>query len=126
MSKNILVAVYGTLRKGCGNDHCMVRADGELVGKGQTVNHYNIYDLGAFPSVSLAHSGNETSVVVEVYAVDEDGLTGPLDCLEGYPHFYNRTKVYVELEDGEEVQAWIYHIDNEQGRLIESGDWCKR
>jgi len=126
MSKGVLVAVYGTLRQGHGNHWSMEQAQGELVGKGKTVENFNLYNLGAFPSVSLSHSSNKKPVVVEVYATDERGLTGPLDGLEGYPSFYNRTKVDVRLESGDVVEAWIYHIDDDKGNLIESGDWEER
>ena len=118
-----LVAVYGTLRKGWGNHRSMKDAKGKFVGQGKTRENYNLYSLGPFPAVSMANTDNETPVVVEVYRVEKEGLTGPLDGLEGYPGFYNRTKVDVVLEGDNQVEAWLYHIDREQGSLIEGGDW---
>tara|TARA_B100001063_G_scaffold227047_2_gene237152 strand:- start:2805 stop:3224 length:420 start_codon:yes stop_codon:yes gene_type:complete len=126
MPKDVLVAVYGSLRQGLGNHRVIGFANGELVDSGKTVNNYNMYSLGAFPSVSLEHSGHGTPLVVEVYRTDEEGLTGPLDGLEGYPTFYNRTKVDVVLDDsGEVVSAWIYHIDEEKDEPVLDGDWFK-
>ena len=122
---DVLVAVYGSLRKGLGNHRVMEIAKGELVDAGYTSKNCNLYDLGAFPSVSLAHSSANKPVRVEVYQVPEDGVTGPLDGLEGYPHFYNRTVINVDLDNGEVVQAWLYHIDAEKSKLVESGDWVK-
>ncbi|AFE86182.1 putative AIG-2 protein [Salinivibrio phage CW02] len=118
-----LVAVYGTLRKGYGNHQVMKMVDGDFVAKGTTSQNFNMYHMGGFPSVSKAHSSSETPITVEVYYVEEGGLTGPLDRLEGYPRFYNRTKTPVILDDGTLVDAWLYHIDEETGPVIESGDW---
>lgn len=124
----VLVAVYGTLRTGEGNYRCMVRADGKSLGLGATVNNYNLYSLGGFPKVSLTRNDHEVPVVVEVFETDERGLTGPLDGLEGYPAFYDRTLVDVKLDSGETVKAWIYHIENDSGLTspIKNGDWVKR
>ncbi len=124
----ILVAVYGTLRTGEGNFRVMTAAGGESLGLGKTVENFNIYSLGGFPKVSLTRSGNKVPVVVEVFETSIAGITGPLDRLEGYPSFYNRTIIDVELDTGEKVKAWIYHIE-ENGALsrpIMSGDWCNR
>jgi gamma-glutamylcyclotransferase (GGCT)/AIG2-like uncharacterized protein YtfP len=119
MDKDILVAVYGSLRQGLGNHRVIGMANGELVDTGKTVDNYNMYSLGAFPSVSLQHSSHGVPLVVEVYRTDEAGLTGPLDGLEGYPHFYNRTQVDVVLDNsGEVVKAWVYHIDEQKDQPV--------
>lgn len=127
-SEKVLVAVYGTLRTGEGNHRCMEYADGVSLGMGKTVENYNLYSLGGFPKVSLTRTDHEVPVVVEVFETDEAGLTGPLDRLEGYPSFYNRTKVAVNLDSGETVEAWIYHIEGNSGLSapIKNGDWVKR
>lgn len=127
-SEKILVAVYGTLRTGESNHRSMVRANGTSMGLGKTVENYNLYSLGGFPKVSLTRNDHEVPVVVEVFETDERGLTGPLDGLEGYPSFYNRTLVDVLLDSGETVKAWIYHIENNSGLTapIKNGDWTKR
>lgn len=122
--KDVLVAVYGSLRQGLGNHRVIGMANGELVDTGKTKENYNMYSLGGFPSVSLAHTTHNSPIVVEVYRTDEEGLTGPLDGLEGYPNFYNRTLVDVVLDDsGEVVKVWLYHIDEEQRVPVHNGDW---
>lgn len=128
MENKVLVAVYGTLRTGEGNHRCMVRAEGKSLGLGKTVENYNLYNLGAFPKVSLTRNDHNVPVVVEVFETDTRGLTGPLDALEGYPAFYDRTEVDVTLDSGETVKAWIYHIENNSGLTypIMNGDWVKR
>lgn len=127
-SDKVLVAVYGTLRTGEGNFRCMESAQGVSLGLGKTVENYNIYSLGGFPKVSLTRNSHNVPVVVEVFETDERGLTGPLDRLEGYPAFYDRTKVPVKLDSGETVEAWIYHIESNSGLSypILNGDWVKR
>ncbi len=122
MSKQ-LVAVYGSLLSGLGNHRVIGRANATLVGKGATAENFDMFSMGSIPYVSLAHSESNTPIVVEVYCTDEAGLTGPLDTLEGYPHFYNRTKVHVHLDDGDTVEAWIYHIDEFSTARVATGDW---
>lgn len=120
-----LIATYGSLREGLHNNGVMKRANGEYQFQGMTKENYNLYSLGSFPAVSLAHDYNDTPVVVDVYEVDDDGLQGPLDTLEGYPNFYNRTLVTVVDGIGGEHQAWLYHIDEDRpSSLVKSGDWA--
>lgn len=124
--KNVLVATYGSLRVGMQNARVNDSAGATYVGKGRTVENFDLFQFrGAyFPSVSLAHHASECPVVVDVFATDRAGLCGPYDRLEGYPSFYNRTQIQVMLDSGEEVTAWIYHIDREQPTRVETGDWC--
>lgn len=121
------VAVYGSLRTGMSNFGVNTRAGAELVGKGRTVENYDLHRYAGcyFPSVSLTHSDSEKPVVVEVFETTQAGLIGPYDGLEGYPNFYNRTIVPVVLDDGRELDAWIYHIDEKQTDVVDSGDWVE-
>lgn len=127
----VLVATYGSLRTGQANFAVNLRAGAESIGEGTTDNNYNLYQYGGcyFPSVSLEHNSNGKPVRVEVFATDQAGLEGPYDSLEGHRGndneytFYKRTLIPVTLDSGEKVEAWIYHIDEEQDVLVESGDW---
>lgn len=123
---NVFISTYGSLRRGMHNWPVNGMGNGKLVGLGKTDNNYNLYDLGSFPSVSLAHDSHGTQVVVEVYEApaDHTGMTGAYDRLEGYPNFYNRTEIPVTLDNGDTLTAWIYHIDEEGHRPVEGGDWC--
>lgn len=126
--ERILVAVYGTLRSGEGNHRSMVRAQGVSLGLGKTVDNINIYSLGGFPKVSMTRTDHGVPVVVEVFETNEAGVLGPLDGLEGYPRFYNRSIIDIELDSGEVVKAWMYHIESDDSLNypILSGDWCNR
>jgi len=114
-----LVFVYGTLKADCYNHHTLGK--GKLVGKGATETKYTMVDLGAFPGV-LKDLPTST-IKGEVYKVNN---LASLDILEGYPTFYNRTKVNVDTED-KSVSAWMYYL-NDQDRyvytkVIPSGVW---
>ena len=132
MSDKVLVATYGSLRRNMQNFRVNERAGGKFFGHGKTVENFDLFRFGGayFPSVSLKHSDSGKPVVVDVFETDMAGLTGPYDMLEGYDPvnpedgFYNRTQIEIELDSGEVVKAWIYHICEEQNERVESGDWC--
>ncbi len=127
MSNKVLIAAYGSLRKGMSNFGVNARGGGEYSFTGKTKNCYNLYRYGQcyFPSVSLEHDTNGTQVVVDVFEAPESGMLGAYDRLEGYPDFYNRTEITVVDSEGKEHTAWIYHIDEEQDTLVQSGDWVE-
>lgn len=121
------IATYGSLRRGKQNYRVNESGCGKFVGLGVTEENYNLYRYSGsyFPSVSMTNSDNNTPVVVDVFEAPIDGgLTGAYDALEGYPNFYNRTKVNIKMDDGSTLEAWIYHIDEDQDEVITSGDWC--
>lgn len=128
---NVFIATYGSLRRGMHNWRVNEYGNGQVVGLGNTDENYNLYDLGSFPSVSLAHNSHGAKVRVEVYEApaDETGMRGSYDRLEGYREgashqFYNRTEIPVTMDNGDTLTAWIYHIDEDQSRPVVSGDWC--
>lgn len=129
--KNVLVATYGSLRRGMGNFGVNAAAGGEYCCSGKTKDNIDLFEYcKGFPSVSLKHSEAGKPVVVDIFKTTAEGLRGAYDALEGHhgndsPHtFYKRTEVPVILDSGEEVTCWIYHIDEQTGPLVEHGDWC--
>ncbi|UIW10527.1 gamma-glutamyl cyclotransferase [Aeromonas phage BUCT695] len=123
---HVFIATYGSLRRGMSNYTVNQRGGGIWVGRGKTVDDINLYRYHGcyFPSISLAHSSHGSKVVVDVFEAPSSGLFGAYDCLEGYPSFYNRTKVMIDMDGGSQLEAWIYHIDQEQEEPVVSGDWC--
>jgi len=99
------VFVYGTLRKGRGNYSILERST--FVGNAVTAIKYAMYVSGIPYVTELEH---ETNIVGEVYEVDEFTLNR-LDRLEGHPHFYERRKIEVFLEDGRKIKAFLYFYD---------------
>ena len=128
------IATYGSLRRGMGNFRVNAYGDGEFFSQGKTVDNFNLYNYceDCYPSLSLAHNYANTRVVVDVFKAPLSGLRGAYDSLEGYRegqshNHYNRTEIQVELDDGQMITAWIYHIDEDQGedKVVKDGDWCR-
>lgn len=114
-----LIAVYGSLRKNCGNDHLLKTS--EYLGEFKTEPVFSLYSLGGYPGLK---EGGNTSVVMEVYAVDET-VAKRVDQLEGYEEgrpatFYD--KINIKTPYG---TAGVYTYVNSipEDRLVESGDW---
>lgn len=118
MKKN-LIAVYGSLLSEMHNNYILESA--KLLGTFKTEPIYNLYSLGSFPALK---TGGNTSVTMEVYAVD-DTVAEKVDRLEGYTPGGNNTfydKIPIETPYGE-ASVYIYVNDIPQDRLVESGDW---
>ena len=113
-----LVAVYGSLREGFGNNRLLEGS--KKVSTEVLEGEYTMLDLGAFPGVILE---GETPITIEVYEVDECTFQS-LDMLEGYPSFYNRQLFNTSVGD-----AWMYFLEGREGwsnSYVPSGDWTKR
>jgi gamma-glutamylcyclotransferase (GGCT)/AIG2-like uncharacterized protein YtfP len=119
-----LVAVYGTLRTGHGNNGVM--GSSKLIGLGKTVELFTLTDYcgGGFPA--LDKSVPTHNVTMEVFEVLNQQDASRIDQLEGYGHgFYDRSIVEVQLDDGTVVEAWTYDIEGATSSCptVESGDW---
>ena len=116
----MLVAVYGTLRKGLSNHGLLKNA--EYVGAYETLPEYKMVDLGAYPG--LLENGN-TSITMEVFKVTDIEL-GSLDQLEGYDAndaehtFYER--IIIDTPFG---KAFTYLYNGQFGGadIVTTGDW---
>jgi gamma-glutamylcyclotransferase (GGCT)/AIG2-like uncharacterized protein YtfP len=96
------VFVYGTLKKGNSIRGLDRFGNAELVDRAVTAEStYSLYDLGAFPAVSLA---GHNKIQGEVWNVDDETFA-VLDQIEGYPDFYHRIKIATTAGT-----AWIYYI----------------
>jgi gamma-glutamylcyclotransferase (GGCT)/AIG2-like uncharacterized protein YtfP len=132
---HVFIAVYGSLRRGMGNEDVNKDGDGVFYFSGETWDNHDIFEhgtWGSFPSVSLKHSDSAKPVQVELFRAPRSGLLGAYDSLEGHDPdsedggFYNRSLVPIRIhETGDLVEAWIYHIDHVTGLRVESGDWVK-
>lgn len=120
MKKN-LVAVYGSLLSGLGNNPVIQSENTELLGVFKTEPVYSMYDLGYFPGLK---EGGETSIVVEVYSID-DLSASRVDRLEGYSPdreatFYDKKSVTTPWG---EAGIYIYVPKVSESDLVKSGDW---
>jgi gamma-glutamylcyclotransferase (GGCT)/AIG2-like uncharacterized protein YtfP len=113
----VLVFVYGTLKRGHGNHHWLAGAP--FLGDAELPDVV-LHDLGPFP---MAVPG-EGTVIGEVYRIDAAALAR-LDRLEGFPRLYDRQ--LLSLSDGR--QAWVYLGRPRQVRhapQVDGGSWHPR
>lgn len=116
--KRYRVAVYGTLRPGCGNCRAYLSGNDVIHLGTFRLAGFRLYDAGPFP---FAGSG-EGAIVVDLFEIGSHTLA-ILDRLEGHPKFYRRREVTV---DG--ASAWMYAVDEAPAHLptVWSGDWMNR
>jgi gamma-glutamylaminecyclotransferase len=110
--------VYGTLRRGCGNNRVMPR-DAKFQAEVRTRPGYALYDSGLPCMVKDAPAH---SVLGELYEISRESLR-MLDRFEGHPTFYRREAIEVE---GWISPVWAYlRADggDKHGELVASGDW---
>ena len=116
----MLVAVYGTLRKGLNNHALLKHAD--YVGKYETLPEYKMVDLGPYPG--LLENGN-TSITMEVYKISDITLKN-VDNLEGYDpdstthHFYER--IIIDTPFGKAF-TYLYKAGCNNAEIVDTGDW---
>lgn len=118
--ETVLIAIYGTLRKGECNHHFLKDACSICNCTFSGV----LYDTGwGYPAVVL--EGGKP-VVAELAEISLEAWAR-VDRLEGYPRLYDRLLTEVVLEDGSTVEAWVYVMQRLPvgARIIESGDWKK-
>jgi len=109
------IFVYGTLMAGCGN-HRLLK-DSKFLQGGRTLPHFTMISLGGFPGVL---PDGKNAIEGEVYEVSDQDLIH-LDQLEGHPDWYRRTPT--RLQDGTEVEIYLYPEAPPRVHVIESGSW---
>ena len=119
-------AVYGLLRAGesgfaqFGLEHAFAPL-GPCVLPGQ------LYDLGAYPGLVDAPG----EVIGELFEVRDASVMPKVDAFEDYwpedraRSRYERRKVRL-IEPDRDAWVYIWILDVEDARLIESGDWFRR
>jgi gamma-glutamylaminecyclotransferase len=117
MRKQFLVAVYGTLKTGKGNNSLMALIKAKLVGTGKTVEKYSLIVCGGLPYL-FENAGVGHQVEVEIYSVDSQALK-ILDTFEGHPNFYIRKSIKCELSNGETRVCFIYFINRKRADFSE-------
>lgn len=131
MSKHPYVFVYGTLREGFTNPGRDVLArHGELVGTGEVEG--TLFDLGSFPALTEPEDpGDRVRGEVHELVREPSVALERLDRYEGArgsnPLPYERRSLPVDLDEGPEVDAWVYVWtgDTQDASSIESGDWVE-
>ena len=100
MSETTNLFVYGTLMPGMGN-YGLIEAQVHSTHPASTRGI--LCSLGTIPAM-IPGDGIVRGVLL---TVDQDALK-ETDRLEGVPHFYQRKETTVTLDDGSQVEAWVY------------------
>lgn len=121
-----LFAVYGTLRNGFGNHHILNNTFCEFLGLFITKPEFKMVSLGGFPGVIIDAPKEQLnqSIITEIYQVNHTAIEERLDRLEGYPEFYQKTKIKTPWGE-----AYMYILSEKKyGKfpIVTSGDWKTR
>lgn len=117
MSK-VLVAAYGTLRKGYSNSRLVDKPTTKHIGTGTTVNKYQMIASG----IPFVNKTPDTNITVDIWEIDEEKDLPSVDRLEGHPEWYKRELIDVKVDDTI-YKAWLYFCDRGHGKIVESGDF---
>lgn len=121
---NVIVFVYGTLKRGGPNNYLMDSINAEYLGDAGLKDHA-LYGIGNLP---VAVSEDNNSVYGEIWKVPSPGMLY-LDMLENNGKAYTRKVVTVNTMDGNQVEAWFYEFTMTSVsnvpfvKKIESGVW---
>jgi len=119
MSETVLLAVYGTLKRGYRN-HALI-AQAHYIGC-ERLHEISLYDIGPYPGARLEASAG---VEVEVYAVTPNQLVS-LDLLEEYAPADPDASLYTRERLGTRFGlAWVYLYqgDIDGKTCLRSGSW---
>lgn len=122
MIEKILVAVYGTLKRGYRN-HGLLQCT-EFLGVDK-LTQICLYDIGPYPGARMEDS---SGIAVEVYAINSLHLA-QLDVLEEYDQHNPAESLYIrELVRTRFGLAWVYlYQGSVNGKpIIRSGAWTAR
>jgi gamma-glutamylcyclotransferase (GGCT)/AIG2-like uncharacterized protein YtfP len=104
---NQLVFVYGTLKRGHGNNRILTQGGSEFVGEAVTKPLYRLWSVAYFPGLTEDFE-NGKAIQGELWRVKNQETMRRLDALEGVPFLYRREKIQIEGVD-EEVLGYIYN-----------------
>ena len=121
-NEKYLVAVYGSLREGLHNHRVLKNADAKKQGSFISEPKFTLIDLGQYPGL---YEGGVTSIIFEVYEVDDAGLIS-VNRLEGYTpgsnsnNFYDR--ITIDTPYGK-AYTYIYQPKPDEPKVVIEGDW---
>lgn len=118
-----LVFVYGSLKRGFHNSHCL--GDSSFEGRGMTAKpEFRMGNVGAYPEVTRTESQSAGFVTGELYFCDQQTMAR-LDVLESNEEYYRRELVPISKMDSANsipVDAWIYlWLKTEHADVVASG-----
>ena len=118
------VFVYGTLKKGYGNNLLLTRGDSTFIDDAQSVEHtYQMCSNGGFPMIKdrLEEAQELGAVMGELYQINDVQTFLALDTLESNGILYQREqRDFLCLEDNVIVSAWVYLYLQEMPETFDS------
>jgi len=120
-----LFIVYGTLKKGYGNNRLLQNEHSKYLGECVTPPEYTLFD-GGFPVVER---GGETSIHGEVWEVSSPDVENSLNSLEGYSGVPHSSRNWYDVDENIPTpfgKASMYVMDEgKSGRnhILQSGKW---
>src|SRR5579872_3951872 len=128
-SRNAMVFVYGTLRKGFSGHRILQGLHARFKGKGSV--HGQLYDVGDYPGAVKGRCG-AGHIYGELYEFPDSKRTLKLlDRFEGArvsnprSGLFRRETTTVTLANGQRLQAWIYWLGraSQRRRRLPSGKY---
>lgn len=118
--KEQLLAVYGTLKRGYGNNRLLNTS--EFVGEDIIKTDMTMISMGGFPGL-VDTPGVKNDIHIEVFKVTSQDVAERIDGLEGYPGWYNKKEV-----DTVYGPAKIYFFEEgrysiNEDRIVKDGNW---
>lgn len=116
----MILAVYGTLKKGFPNHHFL--GDSPFIGNYITEPQYTMYSLGGFPAITL---GGDTAIYTEMYDVKSFKDLRNIFMLEGYKPGRERNMYELHMFTSPFGDAGIFVMENVNNhyKQIKSGIW---
>lgn len=117
----IYISAYGTIKKGYSNNRVVQYPGNSYIGAGITKEKYAMYRSG----IPFVIKEPLTPIVVDVYEVASENLPR-IDSLEGHPNWYKRELIPVILEDGKELDCWLYFMTRTEVKnyhFVETGNY---
>lgn len=117
----VLMAVYGTLKRGFGNNYLL--KDAKFMGRHITEPKYTMYSRGGFP---ISVDRGTTPLTCEIFEVTDPNTVSRVNALEGFSgvkgsseNWYDRQTIPTEYGDAE-----IYIMHEPQNlSVVENGNW---
>lgn len=121
ISDSVILAVYGTLKRGHGNNRLLQSS--EFITQGLTTEKYAMYANGIpYVKETVPEDVPTTNITVELFKVEMSDLPR-IDQLEGHPNWYQRKQIDVTGDNGDNYKAWIYFYPPSIGnaKLVANG-----
>lgn len=117
---NNLLAVYGTLKRGFGNNRLL--STSEFIGEDIIETDMTMISMGGFPGL-VETPGTKNKIHIEVFKPDSEETKKRIDSLEGHPGWYKKKEITTAFGP-----ANVYYFsENEysitENNIIRDGNW---